>query len=77
MNEFKLGHRTLHFIAESRMRQPEAIQLRKLSSVLNGLESGASAMRNQVHKTMIAVQSGTYQIDLLQLSRRIIYEALS
>jgi len=77
MKEFKRSNRNLHFMAEGRMRHPQAIQLTNLSSVLKGLESGASLMRNHVHQAMIAVQSGTYHIDSLQLSRRIIYEALS
>jgi anti-sigma28 factor (negative regulator of flagellin synthesis) len=52
-------------------------QLSKLSSVLNGLEQGASAMRRQAQQLMRAVRSGTYEVDPLQLSRRIIGDALA
>jgi hypothetical protein len=51
-------------------------QLSKLSSVLNGLENGATMMRRQVQQAMYAVRGGTYQIDPLQLSKRIVGEAL-
>lgn len=54
----------------------EAVQLSKLSSVLNGLEGGATAIRRHVVEAMRAVRSGTYCVDPLQLSRRIIGEAL-
>jgi hypothetical protein len=62
--------------ASERRHQMEAGQLSKLSSVLNGLEGGASAMRRHVQEAMRAVRSGTYTIDSLQLSRRIISEAM-
>jgi hypothetical protein len=52
-------------------------QLSNLSSVLNGLEHGASAMRRQGQQLMRAVRSGTYEVDPLQLSRRIIGDALA
>lgn len=58
------------------MHQVETVQLSKLSSVLNGLEGGASLMRRHVREAMQAVHAGTYNIDPLQLSRRIIGEAL-
>ena len=51
-------------------------QLSKLSSVLNGLENGASAIRRHVQQAMSAVRGGTYQVDSLQLSKRIVGEAL-
>lgn len=51
-------------------------QLSKLSSVLNGLENGASVMRRHVQQAMAAVRAGTYWIDPLQLSKRIVGEAL-
>ncbi len=54
----------------------EGAQLSKLSSVLNGLENGASAIRRHVQQAMGAVRAGTYQVDPLQLSKRIVGEAL-
>lgn len=54
----------------------EGAQLSKLSSVLNGLENGASAIRRHVQQAMGAVRAGTYEVDPLQLSKRIIGEAL-
>jgi hypothetical protein len=54
----------------------DATQLSKLSSVLNGLEHGASAMRRHVQQAMGAVRGGTYQVDPMQLSKRIVGEAL-
>ena len=51
-------------------------QLSKLSSVLNGLENGASVMRRHAMQAMGAVRSGTYTVDAVQLSRRIVGEAL-
>lgn len=54
----------------------DGAQLSALSSVLNGLENGASAIRRHVYQAMGAVRAGTYQVDPLQLSRRIVGEAL-
>ena len=54
----------------------DSIQLSKLSSVLNGLESGAQLMQRHVNDTLSAIQAGTYRVDPLQLSRRIVGEAL-
>jgi anti-sigma28 factor (negative regulator of flagellin synthesis) len=54
----------------------DGAQLSRLSSVLNGLESGAARMRGQVQQAMGAVRSGSYQVDALKLSRRIVGEAL-
>ena len=51
-------------------------QLSKLSSVLNGLDGGARLMQEQLVKTLRAIRAGTYQVDSVQLSRRIIGEAL-
>jgi len=51
-------------------------QLSKLSSVLNGLDHGASAMRRKAQELMKAVRSGTYEVDPVQLSRRIVGDAL-
>ncbi|MBV8819015.1 MAG: hypothetical protein JO022_11710 [Acidobacteriaceae bacterium] len=61
---------------ESIMQQTEAAQLSKLSSVLNGLEGGAVLMRRHILDAMRAVRSGTYQVDAVKLSRRIVGEAL-
>lgn len=55
---------------------PEGAQLSRLGSVLNGLEHGAGRMRRHWQKAMNAVREGTYRVDPLQLSRRIIGEAL-
>jgi len=74
-----LGNAGLEPVAaspETVMQQTDAFQLSRLSSVLNGLEGGACAMRRHVQEAMRAVRSGTYQIDPIQLSRRIVGEAL-
>jgi anti-sigma28 factor (negative regulator of flagellin synthesis) len=55
----------------------DASQLTKLSSVLNGLKRGASAMRAQVTHAMAAVRSGDYHVDPLQVSRRIVLDSLA
>lgn len=52
------------------------VQLTKLSSVLNGLDHGASAMRRHVAQAMAAIKSGTYKVDASAVSRRIIGECL-
>ncbi len=54
----------------------EAVQLSMLSSVLNGLESGASAMCRHAQEAMRAVRDGSYRVDAMQLSRRIVGEAM-
>ena len=54
----------------------ETFQLTRLSSVLNGLENGATAMRRHAQEAMRAVRSGTYAVDPVQLSQRIVGEAL-
>ena len=56
--------------------QNETAQLANLSSVLNGLEGNASIIRQHVRDAMNAVQSGTYRIDPVQLSRCIVSDAL-
>ncbi|MBV9081202.1 MAG: hypothetical protein JOZ62_00890 [Acidobacteriaceae bacterium] len=61
---------------EGMVPQSEAVQLSKLSSVLNGLEGGAVIIRRHVLDAMRAVRSGTYQVDAVTLSRRIVGEAL-
>lgn len=64
-------------------RQPSGVhqnwdgaQLSRLSSVLNGLEGGAALMRGHVQQAMRAVRSGTYQVEAMKLSRRIVGEAM-
>ena len=54
----------------------ETFQLTRLSSVINGLENGATAMRRHAQEAMHAVRSGTYAVDSKQLSQRIVGEAL-
>lgn len=54
----------------------DTVQLSMLSSLLNGLEAGASRMRRHAYQAMRAVQAGTYRVDAVQLSRRIVGEAL-
>lgn len=58
------------------LQNTEAVQLSRLSSVLNGLEGGAHAIRHHVLEAMQAVRSGTYKVDATQLSRRIVGEAM-
>jgi anti-sigma28 factor (negative regulator of flagellin synthesis) len=55
----------------------DASQLTKLSSVLNGLKRGASAMRAQVTHAMEAVRSGDYRVDPLQVSRSIVLDSMA
>jgi hypothetical protein len=54
----------------------DSAQLSKLSSVLNGLEGGAQVMHRQAQEAISAVRAGTYRVDPVQLSRRIVGEAL-
>jgi hypothetical protein len=54
----------------------ESAQLSKLSSVLNGLEGGAQVMHRHIQEALRAVRAGTYHVDTIQLSRRIVGEAL-
>ena len=44
---------------------------------MNGLEQGASAMRRRAQQLMRAVRSGTYEVDPLKLSRRIVGDTLA
>jgi len=53
------------------------MQLTKLSTVLNSLKKGASAMRNQVTQVMSAVRSGDYQVDAMAVSRSIVGDSLA
>jgi hypothetical protein len=63
---------------DATQRAPEdATQLTKLSSVLNGLKRGATAMRAQVTQAMGAVRSGDYHVDPLQVSRSIVLDSLA
>jgi len=54
----------------------DGAQLSKLSSVLNGLEVGAQRIQRHVQEAVVAVKAGTYRVDPLQLSKRIVGEAL-
>jgi hypothetical protein len=54
----------------------ETLQLSKLSSVLNGLEGGAQLIHRHMQETMSSIKAGTYRIDPIKLSRRIVGEAL-
>jgi hypothetical protein len=54
----------------------DSLQLSKLSSVLNGLEGGAQLMQRHAQETLLAIRAGTYRVDPMQLSRRIVGEAL-
>ena len=71
----------LHPFGIERCRQQQApedaTQLTKLSSVLNGLKRGATAMRAQVTHAMAAVRSGDYHVDPLQVSRSIVLDSLA
>ena len=51
-------------------------QLSKLSSVINGLNKGAIAIRSHIDAASGAVKSGTYYVDPLRVSRRIIRDCL-
>jgi|SRR4051794_2504445 hypothetical protein len=69
----------IHSVPKDAAQQaPEdASQLTKLSSVLNGLKRGASAMRAQVTHAMTAVRSGDYHVDPLQVSRSIVLDSMA
>jgi anti-sigma28 factor (negative regulator of flagellin synthesis) len=54
----------------------DTAQLSKLSSVLNGLEGGAQAMQRHIQEAMRAIKEGTYRVDPVKLSQRIVGEAL-
>ena len=56
--------------------EAETFQLTRLSSVINGLENGALAMRHHAQEALNAVRAGTYSVDPKQLSQRIVGEAL-
>jgi hypothetical protein len=64
-------------ITKNKIRPASAeMQLSKLSSVLNGLEHGACAMRRHAAQAMQAVKAGTYAIDASAVSRSIIGECV-
>lgn len=56
--------------------EQDGLQLSRLSSVLNGLEGGAQIMQQHLQQTSHSIKAGTYSIDPMQLSRRIVGEAL-
>jgi hypothetical protein len=72
-NEMTSSAATQHALAP----QQDDMQLTKLSGVLNSLKKGAFAMRSQLTQVMVAVRSGTYEIDPLQVSRSIVGESLA
>jgi hypothetical protein len=53
------------------------LQLTRLNSVLNGLRRGALGMRARVQQVMNAVRLGSYKVDSLQVSRRIVSETMA
>lgn len=68
------GYRVL--MPEDSFLAQDTAQLSKLSSILNGLEGGAQIMQRHVQEARVAVKAGTYSVDPVQLSRRIVGEAL-
>lgn len=54
----------------------DSTQLSKLSSVLNGLEGGAQIMQRHIQEAVRAIAAGTYRVDPMKLSSRIVGEAL-
>jgi anti-sigma28 factor (negative regulator of flagellin synthesis) len=70
------GRTAAGFAETNGAEDSDGVQLSKLSSVLNGLESGASAIRRHVLEAMRAVRTGTYEVDAVALGRRIVGEAL-
>ena len=61
---------------DERLPVHDTAQLSKLSSVLNGLEGGAQAMQRHIQEAIRAVNAGTYRVDPVKLSQRIVGEAL-
>ncbi len=55
----------------------DGVQLSRLSSVLNGLAAGAAAGAERISSLSALVQSGAYQVRPVQLSQRMIDDALS
>jgi hypothetical protein len=62
--------------AEDAVHAHDGAQLSKLSSVLNGLEFGAQVMQRNVQEAVRAVKAGTYRVDAMLLSKRIVGEAM-
>jgi anti-sigma28 factor (negative regulator of flagellin synthesis) len=54
----------------------ESKQLSNLDSALNGVDQDASKIRKKSQELMRAVRSGTYEVDAVQVSRRIIGHTL-
>jgi hypothetical protein len=68
---------SMHFAQnKDGLDEQDSIQLSRLSSVLNGLQGGAQIMQQHLHHTSCAIRAGTYRVDPIQLSRRIVGEAL-
>jgi hypothetical protein len=59
-----------------REENTQSTQLWKLNSILNGLDHGANACIRNAKEAATAVRSGTYSVQSIQLSRRIIGECL-
>jgi hypothetical protein len=64
-------------VAGAEPESGDELQLTKLISVVNGFRRSASAVRAQVLQAMGAVRAGTYQVDPLQVSRRIVGDLLA
>lgn len=62
--------------SEEALHTRDSAQLSKLSSVLNGLEGGAQLMQRHIEDAIRAVRAGTYRVDPIKLSQRIVREAL-
>jgi hypothetical protein len=68
---------SIHFMRDQEsFHEHDGVQLSRLSSVLNGLEGGAQIIQQHLSQTYGAIKAGTYRIDPIQLSRRIVGEAL-
>ena len=69
---------TASTVAALEITEPrDDLQLTKLSTVLNGLKKGASAVRTQVSQVMGAVRAGSYQVDAMAVSRSIVGDSLA
>ena len=55
----------------------DGVQLSRLSSVLNGLAAGAAFGAKRISSLSALVQSGAYQVHPVQVSQRMIDDALS
>ena len=72
----KASQETAMSAQDSAAHNSEAFQLTRLSSVLNGLEGGATVIHQHLLEAMRAVRSGNYKVDSTQLSQRIVGDAL-